>query len=138
MASAEGCLLVFDRKRPVRSDALALQEWVDCICPGGSPRSGFGKGQCHANAGWLARRWPERYEWWTGYAQIPKFGGFDNHSWVRVVDGPHVEVTYDTPSLFYVGVRVPPSLFSRLREDSSFQPNERVALEALGYDARHF
>jgi len=55
-----------------------------------------------------------------------------------VVDGPHVEDTYDTPSLFYVGVRVPPSLFSRLREDSSFHPNERVALEALGYDARHF
>ena len=98
-------------------------------------RGRFGKGQCHANAGWLARRWPERYEWWTGYARIPKFGGFDNHSWVRVVDGPHVEVTYDTPSLFYVGVRVPPSLFSRLREDSSFHPNERVALEALGYDA---
>jgi len=62
-------------------------------------RGRFGKGQCHANAGWLARRWPERYEWWTGYARIPKFGGFDNHSWVRVVDGPHVEVTYDTPSL---------------------------------------
>ncbi len=69
-------------------------------------RGRWGLGKCHSNARWLARRWPHRYELWTGYALSPS-GGLDNHSWVRVSDGEFIDVTYSEPAEFYLGVPVP-------------------------------
>ena len=87
----------------------------------------YGLGRCHANAGWLARRWPHRYVWWTGYALGP--GGFlDNHSWV-CRDGQHVEVTYDAPAPFYLGVPIPPAAMTC---PVCTHPNDCTAFRALG------
>jgi len=71
-------------------------------------RGRWGLGACHSNARWLARRWPAHYRWWVGYALMPEAwpGDImpDSHSWVQRADGTHLEVTYDRPSRFYIGV----------------------------------
>jgi hypothetical protein len=36
----------------------------------------------------------------------------DNHSWVQLPDGSHVEVTYEKPAAFYLGVPVPLALLA--------------------------
>jgi hypothetical protein len=91
-------------------------------------RGRYGLGACHANAGWLARRWPQRYVWWTGYALTPgAFGGLDNHSWV-CRDGQHIEVTYDVPAVFYLGVPIEPAP----RCGFCGHPNDCTAFRALG------
>jgi len=63
----------------------------------------WGMGSCHPNARWLAHRWPGHYRWWVGYALMPDWNYPDNHPWVQR-DGTHIEVTYDQPSGFYIGV----------------------------------
>jgi hypothetical protein len=89
----------------------------------------WGLGKCHSNARWLARRWPEHYQWWTGYAAVPWGDHLDNHSWVRLTDGTHVEVTYFEPSSFYIGVPVPGTFFGCV---CGGHPNDCLPFRELG------
>ena len=91
----------------------------------------YGLGSCHANAKWLARRWPNHYRWWSGYAVDQMIGIVDNHSWVQLADASHLEVTYDTPAHLYLGVPVP-DLGEDHYAQCTFHPNECVALMAAG------